>query len=145
MKDFLFPILTFLAGGVSGALWSHVQRPLTDYIETVSKISGQIIVNILLTYTNPLTTDAEKAESRKLYDSLRTLHAQLLSSSSMIPRFARPTLRLFGLLRSEEQIEKGAQMLVGILNQVTKTDKDLPHLTECIRRLGTALDIAVSR
>ncbi len=83
MKDFLFPILTFLAGGVSGALWPHVQRPLTDYRETVSKIS--------------------------------------------------------------EQIEKGAQMLVGILNQATKTDKDLPHLTECIRRLGTALDIAVSR
>jgi hypothetical protein len=117
----------------------------TEYRKTLSGISAQIIGNTLLMYNNRLTTDAEKAESKKLYDSLRILHARLLSSSSTIPRFARPALQLLGLLRSQVQIEEGARMLIGISNEIVGPNKDLPHLTECITRLGRALDIAVGR
>jgi hypothetical protein len=48
-------------------------------------------------------------------------------------------------LRSPTQIDEGAQMLIGISNQVINPDKDLPHLTELIKRLGTALDINVGK
>jgi hypothetical protein len=34
-------------------------------------------------------------------------------------------------------------MLIGISNQVITANKDLPHLTKLIKKLGAALDIAV--
>src|SRR5438552_1253448 len=98
MKDFLIPVFTFFAGLFSGLL-PHVQKPLTDYRKTLNDISQQIIVNTLLMYGDPwnnypVDDKAKKAnaELMKLYNSLRSLHARLLSSSGTIPRFARPTL-----------------------------------------------------
>ena len=150
MKDFLFPLLTFFAG-LFGGLLPHVQKPLTAYRKALNDISVTIIRNTLLIYgagsVPPVTDEAKKhnAELKKCYNLLRDQHARLLSSSSTIPRFARFTLRKLGLLRSQAQIETGAQMLIGISNEVIGSNKDLPHLTECIKKLGAALDIAVSR
>ena len=139
------PVITFFGG----LFLPHVQKPLTEYRKTLHDISALIIRNTLLMYGSgsvpPVTDEAKKhnAELKKCYSGLRDQHARLLSSSSAIPRFARPTLRLLGLLRSQAQIETGAQMLIGISNEVIGSNKDLPHLTECIKRLGGALDIAV--
>jgi hypothetical protein len=152
MKDFLIPVLTFFAGlfgGIFGGLLPHVQKPLTDYRKTLSDISAAIIRNTLFIYGTgsvmPLTDKERKhnAELKKCYDALRAQHARLLASASTIPRFARPILRKLGLLRSQAQIETGAQMLIGISNEVIASEKDRPHLTECIKKLGAALDIAV--
>src|SRR5438552_14099390 len=149
MKDILAALFTFAAGGLFGALWPHVQKPLTDYRKTLNDISASIIRNTLLMYgagsVPPVTDEAKKhnAELKKCYNALRDQHARLLASSSTVPRFARPTLRLLGLLRSQSQIEEGARMLIGISNEVIGSNKDLPHLTECIKRLGKVLDIAV--
>jgi hypothetical protein len=150
MKDFLIPVFTFFAGLFSGLL-PHVQKPLTDYRKTLSDISATIIGNTLLMYGDSWNTgsgerrEKHNAELKKFYTDLRIRHAKLLSSSGTIPRFARPTLRWVGLLRSEAQIEEGAKMLIGISNQVMNSHKDLPHLTELIKRLGAALDINVDR
>jgi hypothetical protein len=96
-------------------------------------------------WPNEFDVEGKKAndELMKLYKSLRSLHARLLSSSGTIPRFARRILRLLGLLRSPTQIQEGAQMLIGISNQVINPKKELPHLTELIKKLGIALDINV--
>jgi hypothetical protein len=46
-------------------------------------------------------------------------------------------------LRPRTKIEEGAQTLVGISNQMVTANKDLPHLTELIKKLVGALDIGV--
>jgi hypothetical protein len=68
------------------------------------------------------------AEEKKLYDDLRLLHGRLVSSSDAIPGFARPVLRMLGLLRSRKNNDEGAKMLIGISNQVVSPYKDLPHI-----------------
>jgi hypothetical protein len=147
MKDLFTHLLTFFLGLIGGLL-SHVQKPLTDYRKTLTDISATIIANTLLMYGDPRhlyplgdQANHHNEQLMKLYSQLRVLHAKLLSSSSMIPRFARPLLRLFGLLRSPVQINEGAKMLIGISNQVISSNKELPHLTELIKRLEVALDI----
>src|SRR5438477_12419944 len=94
MKHFLIPILTFFAGLFSGLL-PHVQKPLTDYRKTLSDISATIICNTLLMYGDSWSTgigelrEKHNAELKKFYTDLRMRPAKLLSSSGMIPRFAR--------------------------------------------------------
>jgi hypothetical protein len=46
-------------------------------------------------------------------------------------------------LRPRAKIEEAAQTLIGISNQMVTANKDLPHLTELIKKLGGALDIGV--
>jgi len=128
MKDFLIPVFTFFAGLFSGLL-PHVQKPLTDYRKTLSDISGTIIGNTLLMYGDSWYTgsgdrrEKNNAELKKLHTDLRIKRARLLSSSGAIPRFARLLLRLLGLSRSATQISEGAEMLVGISNQVISPNK----------------------
>lgn len=145
VKDFLLPILTFVAG-LLGGLWPHVQRPLTEYRETLTDISKLMLRSVSVMYSDPPSiqssqTETYVAESRKFYDDVRTLHGRLVSSTDSIPKFARPVLRMLGLLRTSDQIKLGAQMLIGISNQLLSADKDKPHLTTLSKRLGAALDI----
>jgi hypothetical protein len=150
MKDFLIPVFTFFAGLFSG-LVPHVQKPLTDYRKALSDISATILANAVLMYGDSFNTgsgdsrDKHNAELRKLYNDLRIRRAKLLSSSGTIPRFARRPLQLLELLRSPTQISEGAQMPVGISNQLVSPNKDLSHLTKLIERLGTMLDINVDQ
>jgi len=45
-------------------------------------------------------------------------------------------------LQSRAQIKEGAQMLIGISNQMVTVNKDLAHLTTLTEKLKAALDIA---
>ncbi len=136
------PILTFYAGLVGG-LSQHVQKPLTDYRQTLTDISQLMLRSVLVLFEKREKTEQASPEAKKLYDDLRNLHARLVSSSNAIPPFARPVLRMLGLLPSRKQINEGAQMLIGISNQVITADKDLPHLRVLIDKLGKALGITV--
>jgi hypothetical protein len=149
MVDLLTHFLTFLAG-LGGGLLPHVQKPLTAYRKALNDISADIIANSPLIYNIKWngwpTIDQDKESNENLmkcYKKLRLLHAQLLSSSGSIPRFARLPLRLLGLLRSPEEIAEGARMLIGISNQVISPNKDVQHLDELVKKLGTSLDINV--
>jgi hypothetical protein len=143
IKDIVLPIFTFVAG----LFFPHVQKPLTDYRQTLTDISQKMLCSVPVIYSDarPLTLRSQLVndESKELYDDVRSLHARLLSSVDSIPRFARPVLETLGLLRPRAQIEEGAKMLIGISNQVMSANKDLPHLTGLIKKLGIALDITV--
>jgi hypothetical protein len=145
IKYIAAPVCTFLAG----LFFPHVQKPLAEYRQTLTDISKKMLCSVPVIYGDSRKTEkseeAEKhnAELRKFYDDMRSLHARLLSSADSIPRFARPVLQILGLLRPRAQIEEGAKMLIGISNQVMSASKDLPHLTEINKKLGTALDITV--
>jgi hypothetical protein len=147
-KDFLVPVLTFIAGLFSG-LSAHIQKPLTEYRQTLTDISQLMIKSVLVMFSDShLNEKGEKIdkandESMKLYNDIRTLHARLVSSANAIPRFARPALRLLGLLRPRAQIKKGAEVLIGISNQVVTANKNMQHLTRLLTELKTALDIEV--
>jgi hypothetical protein len=123
VKDFLIPGLTFIAG-LFGGLWPHVQRPLTEYRQTLTDISKLMLRSVPTMYGDgrrtDRTTEAEIHNEQliKFYDDVRMLHARLMSSADSIPRFARPVLQLLELLRLRDQIEVGAKMLIGISNQV---------------------------
>jgi hypothetical protein len=136
------PIATFYAGLVGG-LSQHVQKPLTEYRQTLTDISQLMLRSVLVLFEERDKSKQASPEAKTFYDDLRDLHARLLSSSNAIPRFARPALRMLGLLRSRKQIDEGAQMLIGISNQAITPDKDLPHLHDLIDKLGKALGIAV--
>jgi hypothetical protein len=144
-KDVLLPIGAFFAG----LFLPHVQKPLAEYRKTLADISQLMLRNVPILYGDSpkaeISDEAKKhnAELRKFFDDVRILHARLVSSADSIPKFARPLLEAVGLLHSRANIEQGAMMLVGISNQVLTTDKDKPHLTEIIKRLGTALNITV--
>jgi hypothetical protein len=120
-------------------------RPKTTHglQKTLAEISQLMLRNVLVLYEAREKRQPASAEERKLYDDVRTLHARLLSSANSIPRFARPALQALGLLQPRAKIEEGARMLIGISNQLLTANKDLPHLTELIKKLGGALDIAV--
>ena len=139
------PAITFLAG----LFLPHVQKPLTEYRKTLADISQLMLQNVPILYgDSPRIDDSDEAkkhnaELRKFYDDVRSLHARLISSADSIPRFARPALEKLGLLHSRAQIEEGAKMLIGISNQVITANKDKPHLTKLIEKLGTELDITV--
>ena len=138
----ILPVLTFFVG----LIWPHVQKPVTDYRQTLTDISQKMLCSVPALYADPSPMSQlspAHAEARKLYDDIRSLHARLLSSADSIPRFARPVFETLGLLRPRAQIEEGAKMLIGISNQVMSTSKDHAHVTELIKRLGIALDITV--
>ena len=137
MKDFLVPILTFVAG-LFGGLLPHVQRPLTDYRKTLTDISQLMLCSAQIMFGN-----GDIAEAEGFYNDIRKLHARLMSSADSIPRSARRILQLLGLLRPRDQIELGARTLIGISNQVISVKKDTAHLTTLIQQLGKALDITV--
>lgn len=139
----LVPVFTFFAGGLLGFVLPHVQKPLTDCRKTSTEISQLMLRTVHVLFGAREKGQPASAEERKIYDEVRTLHARLLSSANSIPRFARPALQALGLLQSRTQIDEGARMLIGISNQVVTAIKDLPHLSELIKRLGEALDIAV--
>jgi len=139
MKDVLLTVLAFF----SGLIFTHVQKPLTEYRKTLTEISQLMLRSVPLLYEKRERTEQASPEAKKLYDDLRILHARLVSSSDGIPRFALPALRMLGLLRSRKQIDEGAQMLIGISNQVITADKDLTHLHVLIDKLGKALGITV--
>ena len=141
--NWVLSIVTFVGGGLLGFLLPHVQKPLTDYRKTLTDISQLMLRSVYVLFGAREKGQPTSAEERKLYADVRTLHAQLLSSANSIPRFARPILQALGLLQSRTQIEEGARMLIGISNQVVSSIKDLPHLSELIKKLGEALDIAV--
>ena len=136
------PLATFYAGLVGG-LSQHVQKPLTEYRQTLTDISRLMLRSVLLMFEQRDKSKPASPEAKKLYDDLRDLHARLVSSSNAIPIFARPVLRMLGLLRSRKQIAEAAQMLIGISNQVISPNKDLPYLHTLIDRLGKALGIPV--
>lgn len=139
------PAITFLAG----LFLPHVQKPLTEYRKTLADISQLMLRSVPILYgdspRHDKSDEAEKhnAELKEFYGDTRTLHARLLSSADSIPQFARPVLQAVGLLHSRAKIKEGAMMLVGISNQVMTADKDKPHLTELIKKLGAALGITV--
>ncbi len=135
-------VITFVGGGLLGFLLPHVQKPLTDYRKTLTDISKVMLNNVHVMYEPRDKTKPPSDEAKNLYHSLRALHAVLLSSANSIPRFARPILQALGLLQSRAQLKEGAQMLIGISNQMVTADKDLPHLTTLIEKLKAALDIA---
>ena len=140
MKDFLIPALTFVLGGLGGlfgGLWPHVQKPLTEYRQTLTDISQLMLRSVAVIFGD------EYAERENFYDNVRELHARLMSSADSIPRPARPILQVLGLLRPRDQIELGARMLIGISNQVIRIHRDNPHLTKLVEQLGVALDITV--
>ena len=152
MRSVLRDFSIFLLGGLSGlfgGLWPHIQKPLTDYRQTLRDISELMLRSVDLIHGDPPRTDRTvRAEIHnepliKFDDDIRVLHARLISSVESIPRFARPVLRLLGLLRTPDQIKLGAQMLIGISNQVLSARKDKPYLTTLIKRLGAALDVTV--
>lgn len=136
-------IITFVGGGLLGFLLPHVQRPLRDYRKTLTDISKLMLNHVHVLYETRAKSEPASDQAKNLYVSLRALHAQLLSSANSIPRFARPVLEGLGLLQSRARIKEGAQMLIGISNQLVTADKDLPHLTTLIKKLETTLDIAV--
>ena len=136
IAKYLVPIATFVVGLLSG-LWPHVQRPLTDYRQTLTGISQLMLCSVATIYGD------NSNEREKLSGDLRTRHAWLVSSADSIPRPARPVLQVLGLLRPRNQIEEGARMLIGISDQLIKVHKDNAHLTELITKLGAALDITV--
>ena len=142
MKDFLLPIGTFFAG-LFGGLSQHVQKPLTEYRETLTDISQLMLRSVFVLCEKRDRNEQAGPEAKKLYDDLRILHGRLVSSSDAIPRFARPVLRLLGLVRSRKQTNEGASMLIGISNQVVSPYKDLPHIRVCSEKLGKTLGITV--
>jgi hypothetical protein len=142
IKDVLFLAFTFFLGLIGG-ISQHVQKPLGDYRKTLTDISELMLRSVLVLYEKREKTEPASDAAKKFYDDLRILHARLVASSNAIPQFARPVLRVLGLLRSRKQINEGAKMLIGISNQVVIPNKDLSHLTKLIERLGTALDITV--
>jgi hypothetical protein len=135
-KDFLVPILTFIAG-LFGGLVPHVQKPLTEYRQTLTEISQLMLRSVAIIYGDDI------AEREKFYNEIRELHARLVSSADSIPRPTRRVLQVLGLLRPRDQIEVGARMLIGISNQVISPHRDKAHLTRLIQQLGAALDITV--
>ncbi|PYJ80543.1 MAG: hypothetical protein DME69_00360 [Verrucomicrobia bacterium] len=140
VKDFLIPALTFVLGGLGGlfgGLWPHVQKPLTEYRQTLTDISQLMLRSVAIIYGD------EYSERERFYDDIRELHARLMSSADSIPRPARPVLQVIGLLRPRDQIEEGAKMLIGISNQVIGVHRDDSHLVELTKKLGAALDITV--
>ena len=139
----LLNLLLLPIGFVAGLFLPHVQKPLTDYRKTLTDISKLMLNHVHVLYERREKNEPASDQAKNLYISLRALHAQLLASANSIPRFARPILEVFGLLQSDARIKEGAQMLIGISNQVVTADKDLPHLTTLIKKLETALDIAV--
>jgi hypothetical protein len=143
LMNWVLSIATFVGGGLLGFLLPHVQKPLTDYRKTLTEISHLMLRSVHVLFEAREKGQPASAEERKLYDDMRTLHARLLSSANSIPRFARPALQALGLLQSRTRILEGAQMLIGISNQLVTATKDLPHLGQLIKKLGEALDIAV--
>jgi hypothetical protein len=143
IKYIAAPVCTFFAG----LFLPHVQQPLTEYRKTLTQISEKMLCSVPVIYADPIPTlrsqGSANPELQKFYDDIRSLHARLLSSADSIPRFARPVLTMLGLLRRRARIEEGAQMLIGISNQVISASKDKRHLTKLIEKLGTALDITV--
>src|SRR5262245_33595407 len=123
------PIITFVGGGLLGFLLPQIQKPLADYRNALVDISRVMLTNGHVMYEPRDRAQPPSDEARDLYRRLRHLHAVLLSSANSIPRFARPILQKLGLLQSRVQIEQGAQMLIGISNQMVTANKDLPHLT----------------
>src|ERR1700730_19321858 len=95
------PIATFYAGLVGG-LSQHVQKPLTEYRETLTDISQLMLRSVPILFEKRDRNVPASSEEKKLYDDLRLLHGRLVSSSDAIPRFARPVLRILGLLRSRK-------------------------------------------
>jgi hypothetical protein len=136
------PIATFYAGLVGG-LSQHVQKPLTEYRETLTDISQLMLRSVPILFEKRDRNVPASSEEKKLYDDLRLLHGRLVSSSDAIPRFARPVLRILGLLRSRKNNDEGAKMLIGISNQVITADKDLRHIRVYSEKLGKALGITV--
>ncbi|KAF5407219.1 MAG: hypothetical protein Udaeo2_26730 [Candidatus Udaeobacter sp.] len=142
MKDFLLPIGTFFAG-LFGGLSQYVQKPLTEYRETLTDISQLMLRSVHVLFDKRDRNVPASPEEKKLYDDLRLLHGRLVSSSDAIPGFARPVLRMLGLLRSRKNNDEGAKMLIGISNQVVSPYKDLSHIRVCSEKLGKALGITV--
>jgi len=142
IKDVLFPAFTFLLGLIGG-ISQHVQKPLGDYRKTLNDISELMLRSVLVLYEKREKTEPASDAAKKFHNDLRILHARLVASSNAIPQFARPVLRVLGLLRSRKQINEGAKMLIGISNQAISPDKDLRHLHELSNTLGKALGIAV--
>jgi len=53
VKDFLIPALTFVLGGLGGlfgGLWPHVQKPLTEYRQTLTDISQLMLRSVTIIY-----------------------------------------------------------------------------------------------
>jgi hypothetical protein len=130
-------LLLLPVGFVVGLFLPHVQRPLVEYRKTLTDIPQLMLRSVAIIYGD------EYPEREKFYDDIRELHARLMSSADSIPRPARPVLQVIGLSRPRDQIKLGAQMLIGISNQVLSVHRDKPHLTKLIEQLGTALDITV--
>lgn len=157
LKDFVLPALTFLVGVLGGFFFPHVQRPLTDYRTTLRDISHTLVRNIIVIYSSydekPRVTTRQEGEQqekvnqqlRDLYSTFRDLHARLLSSTSTIPKLSMPVLRCLRLVQSRQEIQEGAGMLIGISNQIVQRNKDGPHLTTLVKRLGVALHIDVGQ
>ena len=82
------PLATFYAGLVGG-LSQHVQKPLTEYRQTLTDISRLMLRSVLLMFEQRDKSKPASPEAKKLYDDLRDLHARLVSSSNAIPIFAR--------------------------------------------------------
>src|SRR5947209_4517700 len=108
LKDFLLPIITFVAG-LFGGLLPHVQKPLTEYRQTLTEIS-----QLILRSASIISGRTDIAEAEKFYNDIRELHARLVSSADSIPRPTRRVLQMLGLLRPRDQIEVGAKSLIGI-------------------------------
>jgi hypothetical protein len=139
MKEVLLAVFGFFGG----LIFTHVQKPLTEYRKTLTDISQLMLRSVHVLFEQRDRNEQASPEAKKLYDDLRILHARLVSSSDGIPRFALPVLRMLGLVRSRKQIDEGAQMLIGISNQVVTAYKDLPHMRVLIERLGKSLGITV--
>jgi len=129
--------------GLFSGLSQHVQKPLAEYRQTLIDISQLLLRSVHVLFEKRDRNEQASPAERKLYDDLRILHGRLVSSSDAIPRFARPVLRMLGLLRSRKNNDEGAKMLIGISNQVVSPYKDLSHLRVITDKLGKALGITV--
>src|SRR4030095_8066103 len=139
IRDFLLAVFGFFGG----LIFTHVQKPLTEYRKTLTDISQLMLRSVHVLFEKRERNEQASQEAKKLYDDLRILHARLVSSSDGIPRFALPLLRILGLLQSQKQIDEGAKMLIGLSNQVVTPYKDLSHVRVLTEQLGKALGITV--
>ena len=119
IKDILLPIFTFFIG----LFFPHVQKPLTDYRQTLTDISKKMLCSVPVIYADPpLPTlrsqgSAEHSELKQFYDDIRSLHAQLVSSADSIPRFARPVLKHLDCCDLAPKSKKAQKCLLGFLTK----------------------------
>src|SRR5438093_13178636 len=112
MKDVLLAVFGFFGG----LIFTHVQKPLTEYRKTLTDISQLMLRSVHVLFEKRDKYEQASPEEKKLYDALISLHARLVSSSDGFSRFASPVIIMIGLLRSREQINEGARMLIDIFN-----------------------------